>query len=85
MAMAIPFYIGGYFAIDMFVGSIIRFVYEKIDKPKSDIMTPAIAAGLICGDGVWTIPSAILALSKINPPLCMYFYKATDPLAAVAY
>uniref|UniRef100_A0A7I4D4X4 Uncharacterized protein n=1 Tax=Physcomitrium patens TaxID=3218 RepID=A0A7I4D4X4_PHYPA len=69
MAMAIPCYIGGYFAIDMFVGSIIRLVYEKINKHKSDIMSPAIAAGLICGDGVWTILSVMLALSKI------FFYK----------
>ena len=80
MAMAIPFYIGGYFAIDMFIGSIIRAVYEKVNKAKSDIMSPAIAAGLICGDGVWTIPSAILALAKVDPPICMFFFAATDPL-----
>jgi OPT family oligopeptide transporter len=76
MAMAIPFYIGGYFAIDMFVGTLIRFGYERLNRAKSDMMSPAIAAGLICGDGVWTVPSAILALSKVNPPLCMYFYTA---------
>lgn len=80
MAMAIPFYLGGYFAIDMFLGSVIRFVYEKVNKAKSDIMCPAIAAGLICGDGVWTIPSAILALAKVDPPLCMFFYAASNPL-----
>lgn len=85
MAMAIPFYIGGYFAIDMFVGTVIRFVYEKINKAKSDIMSPAIAAGLICGDGVWIIPSAILALSRVNPPLCMFFYAASNPLAVAGY
>lgn len=85
MAMAIPFYIGGYFAIDMFVGSVIRFVYEKIDRAKSDVMSPAIAAGLICGDGVWTIPSAVLALSKVDPPMCMFFYAADNPLAAAGY
>lgn len=74
MAMAIPFYIGGYFAIDMFLGTVIRFVYDRVNKQKSDVMTPAIAAGLICGDGVWTIPSAILALAKVDPPLCMWFF-----------
>lgn len=85
MAMAIPFYIGGYFAIDMFLGSVIRFVYEKINKPKSDLLSPAIAAGLICGEGVWIIPSAILALSKVNPPLCMFFYASSNPLAGETY
>ncbi|KAH9543048.1 hypothetical protein CY35_13G041700 [Sphagnum magellanicum] len=76
MAMAIPFYIGGYFTIDMFLGTVIKFYWERMNRKKSDIFTPAIAAGLICGDGVWTIPSAILALAKVNPPLCMQFLPA---------
>ncbi|KAL0403258.1 UNVERIFIED_CONTAM: Metal-nicotianamine transporter YSL3 [Sesamum radiatum] len=28
---------------------------------------------LICGDGLWILPSSILALAKINPPICMSF------------
>ncbi|OAY73686.1 putative metal-nicotianamine transporter YSL12 [Ananas comosus] len=36
MAMAIPFYIGSYFAIDMCVGSLILFVWEMVDKAKAD-------------------------------------------------
>lgn len=84
MAMAIPFYIGGYFAIDMFIGTVIRFVYEKVNKAKSDVYCPAIAAGLICGDGVWTIPNAVLALAKVDPPLCMFFYAAKSPLIPAA-
>lgn len=77
MAMAIPFYIGGYFAIDMFVGTVIKFFYERKNRNKANVFVPAIAAGLICGDGLWTIPSAILAFAKVNPPLCMYFYPSS--------
>ncbi|KAL8038168.1 hypothetical protein ABFX02_11G086700 [Erythranthe guttata] len=73
MAMAIPFYIGGYFTIDMCVGSLILFVWEKIDKAKADAFGPAVASGLICGDGIWTLPSSILALLGVNPPICMKF------------
>lgn len=73
MAMAIPFYIGAYFAIDMFVGSVILFVWERVNKKDADVFAGAMASGLICGDGIWTIPSAILALSKVNPPICMSF------------
>jgi len=47
MAMAIPFYIGSYFAIDMCVGSLILFIWEKIDKAKADAFGPAVASGLI--------------------------------------
>ncbi|CAO2833114.1 unnamed protein product [Amaranthus hypochondriacus] len=71
MAMAIPFYIGGYFAIDMCVGSLILFVWQYRNKANADAFGPAVASGLICGDGIWTLPSSILALVGVNPPLCM--------------
>ncbi|KAH7577175.1 hypothetical protein JRO89_XS01G0216300 [Xanthoceras sorbifolium] len=73
MAMAVPFYIGAYFAIDMFVGTVILFVWERINRKDSEDFAGAVASGLICGDGIWTIPSAILSIFKINPPICMYF------------
>lgn len=73
MAMAIPFYIGGYFTIDMCVGSLILFIWSKINKAKAAAFGPAVASGLICGDGIWTLPSSILALAGVNPPICMKF------------
>lgn len=73
MAMAIPFYLGAYFAIDMCVGSLILFVWRKVNKAKADAFGPAVASGLICGDGIWTLPSSILALAGVNPPICMKF------------
>ncbi|KAK3185112.1 hypothetical protein Dsin_032398 [Dipteronia sinensis] len=73
MAMAIPFYIGPYFAIDMCLGSLILFVWEKINKAQAEAFGPAVASGLICGDGIWTLPSSILALAGVQPPICMKF------------
>ncbi|XP_043813069.1 probable metal-nicotianamine transporter YSL5 isoform X2 [Manihot esculenta] len=73
MAMAIPFYLGPYFAIDMCVGSLILFIWEKINKAKADAFAPAVASGLICGDGIWALPSSILALAGVNAPICMRF------------
>ncbi|XP_009798435.1 probable metal-nicotianamine transporter YSL7 [Nicotiana sylvestris] len=78
MAMAIPFYLGSYFAIDMCLGSLILFVWTKIDKVKADAFGPAVASGLICGDGIWTLPSSILALAGVNPPICMKFLSRKD-------
>ncbi|XP_021742007.1 probable metal-nicotianamine transporter YSL7 [Chenopodium quinoa] len=71
MAMAIPFYIGGYFTIDMCVGSLILFLWQCTNKANADAFGPAVASGLICGDGIWTLPSSILALAGIKPPLCL--------------
>ncbi|KAK1319144.1 putative metal-nicotianamine transporter YSL6 [Acorus calamus] len=73
MAMAVPFYIGAYFAIDMFVGTVILFVWERLNKKESEDYAGAVASGLICGDGIWTVPSAVLSIFRINPPICMYF------------
>ncbi|KZV42066.1 hypothetical protein F511_18412 [Dorcoceras hygrometricum] len=73
MAMAIPFYIGAYFAIDMFIGTVILFVWERVNKKDAEDYAGAVASGMICGDGIWTIPSAILSILRINPPICMYF------------
>ncbi|KAE9619099.1 hypothetical protein Lal_00047937 [Lupinus albus] len=72
MVMAVPFLVGGYFAIDMCVGSFIVFAWHKLSK-KAEFMVPAAASGLICGEGLWTLPAAILALAKVHPPICMKF------------
>ncbi|KAG6401101.1 hypothetical protein SASPL_137946 [Salvia splendens] len=78
MAMAIPFYLGGYFAIDMCVGSLILFIWEKIDKAKADAFAPAVASGLICGDGIWALPSSLLGFAGVKPPICMKFLSQKD-------
>ncbi|KAF3781557.1 putative metal-nicotianamine transporter [Nymphaea thermarum] len=73
MAMAVPFLVGAYFAVDMCIGSLIKFVWGRISKKKATVMVPAVASGLICGEGLWILPSSILALAKVKPPLCMRF------------
>ncbi|XP_054802015.1 probable metal-nicotianamine transporter YSL6 isoform X2 [Prosopis cineraria] len=72
-AMAVPFFIGAYFAVDMFVGTVILHVWERLDKKDADDYARAVASGLICGDGIWTIPLAILSILSISPPICMSF------------
>lgn len=73
MAMAVPFLVGAYFAIDMCVGSMVVFVWHRLDSKKATLMVPAVASGLICGDGLWILPSSVLALAGIKPPICMSF------------
>ncbi|CAA3008610.1 probable metal-nicotianamine transporter YSL7 [Olea europaea subsp. europaea] len=73
MAMAIPFFLGSYFAIDMCIGSLILYIWQKRNKAGADAFAPAVASGLICGDGIWALPSSILALAGLKPPICMKF------------
>ncbi|RHN68994.1 putative oligopeptide transporter, OPT superfamily [Medicago truncatula] len=74
MAMAVPFVVGAYFAIDMCVGSLVVFVWSMMKKEEAGLMIPAVASGLICGDGIWVLPSSLLAWFKIHPPICMNFF-----------
>ncbi|KAL2965263.1 hypothetical protein AAZX31_16G050700 [Glycine max] len=78
MAMAVPFYIGAYFAVDMFVGTVILFVWERLNRKDAEDYAGAVASGLICGDGIWTIPSAILSIMRIDPPICGILDKITN-------
>ncbi|XP_033509093.1 metal-nicotianamine transporter YSL1 isoform X1 [Nicotiana tomentosiformis] len=73
MAMAVPFLIGGYFGIDMCIGSLVVFVWHKLNSKKAKVMVPAVASGLICGEGLWILPASILALARVTPPICMKF------------
>ncbi|KAG5606792.1 hypothetical protein H5410_028284 [Solanum commersonii] len=71
MCMAIPFYLGGYFAIDMCLGSLILFGWQMYNKQKAKDFGPAMASGLICGDSLWGIPASILALAGVKAPFCL--------------
>ncbi|KAJ8536904.1 hypothetical protein K7X08_035305 [Anisodus acutangulus] len=73
MAMAVPFLVGAAFAIDMAAGSLVVYAWHKINSKKADLMVPAVASGLICGDGIWILPSALLAILRVRSPICMAF------------
>lgn len=77
MCMAIPFYLGGYFAIDMCVGSLILYMWQRRNRQRANDFAPAVASGLICGDSLWGIPAAVLSLAGVKAPLCMKFLTAS--------
>lgn len=73
MGMAFSFYIGANNAIDFFVGSLIMLVWEW-KRPQAALqLGPLVGAGLIVGDGLWSIPAALLAIGNVAPPMCMKY------------
>lgn len=84
MAMAIPFLIGGYLGIDMLLGGVIVWVWQKVNKYSADTYAIVAASGLIVGDGIWTVPSSIIAVAGGQPPVCMQFMTNTAADAAAA-
>ncbi len=39
----------------------------------AELLAPAVASGLIVGDGVFSVPLSIMGMLGINAPLCMAF------------
>eukprot|EP00516_Mucochytrium_quahogii_P004312 CAMPEP_0203749064 /NCGR_PEP_ID=MMETSP0098-20131031/3755_1 /ASSEMBLY_ACC=CAM_ASM_000208 /TAXON_ID=96639 /ORGANISM=" , Strain NY0313808BC1" /LENGTH=697 /DNA_ID=CAMNT_0050638007 /DNA_START=36 /DNA_END=2129 /DNA_ORIENTATION=- len=77
MCMAIPFYIGAFLAISMCLGSLVKLVWEKKNKEEFESFYIAVASGVIAGDGIFAVPSAILSMAGVSPPICMSFAKST--------
>lgn len=81
MALGLTFYLGAWLGIDMTIGGLVIIIWAWLDRRNGtdDCATysAVVASGLIAGDGIWTIPSAILAIAGVNPPICMGWSKAT--------
>lgn len=61
-------------AINFWMGSLIMHIWEFINKDVADELGSTVGAGLLVGDGLWSIPSSIVAIAGKAPPICMGFY-----------
>jgi uncharacterized oligopeptide transporter (OPT) family protein len=73
MAIGIPFYLGAYLAVDMCVGSAANLIWAYVDPKGHAELSMAVAAGMLVGDGVWTVPSSLLVMANVRPPMCMAY------------
>ena len=62
----------------MCIGTTIMMVWQWVNAADCQLLSAAVASGLIAGDGIWSIPSAILAMAGVNPPMCMGWSKANN-------
>ncbi|KAI8471976.1 MAG: hypothetical protein J3K34DRAFT_415788 [Monoraphidium minutum] len=59
--------------INFWLGSLIVLAWERLNPAGADDYAPILGAGLIIGAGVFAVPSCILALSGVVPPVCLSF------------
>jgi OPT family oligopeptide transporter len=75
MGVALTFYLGAWLAISMLLGGLIVVFWQWKDRRNGtdncSLYSSVLASGLIAGSGIWTVPSAILAVAGVNPPICM--------------
>jgi OPT family oligopeptide transporter len=73
IAMAVAFFVPPTIPIGMILGSAVIYLWGRSDRDDMHIMSPAVACGLICGDGFGSLVSSMLTLLKATPPICIMF------------
>ncbi len=80
IAMAIPFVLGAYLSIDMCIGGLIVAIWAYRSPQTVHLAATGVAAGLIVGDGLWSVPQSILGASGVAAPLCTGFNMAPQTI-----
>lgn len=78
VAMAVAFFVPPDMPIGMCIGSLALRLWERTDPGKEQLLSPAVASGLICGDGLGSLVSSLLTLTKAAPPICIMFLSRGD-------
>lgn len=76
-------FVRGYFTLDMTIGAVILGIWQYVAPADALVSAPLVASALIAGDGVWSVPSAILALAKVTPPMCAQVKPVSHSICAV--
>ncbi|MEW5319879.1 MAG: hypothetical protein WDW38_010998 [Sanguina aurantia] len=62
---------GAALAVDMCTGSLVLWLWERLDPHGAPLLAPAVASGLIVGDGLWSLPACALQVLGVRAPLCV--------------
>ncbi|GJM90010.1 hypothetical protein PR202_ga06246 [Eleusine coracana subsp. coracana] len=85
VAIAVAFFLPPRVVIDMFVGSVILYLWECIDTNRARTFSSAVASGLICGDGLGSLLSSAMAITHTQAPICIKFLSRSDNLKLDAF
>ncbi|KAK3151964.1 hypothetical protein QOZ80_2BG0152680 [Eleusine coracana subsp. coracana] len=85
VAIAVAFFLPPRVVIDMFVGSVVLYLWECIDTDRARTFSSAVASGLICGDGLGSLLSSAMAITHTQAPICIKFLSRSDNLKLDAF
>ncbi|KAF8649953.1 hypothetical protein HU200_064108 [Digitaria exilis] len=77
IAVAVSFFLPPEIPVGIFVGSVVVYLWRRIDGDGARARLPAVAAGLICGDGIWSLLRTMLLVSNAQAPMCIMFLSAS--------
>lgn len=73
IALAVGFFVSPKLSIGMCVGSVVMWLWKRHDRDEARLLAPAVAAGMICGDGFGSLLLSVLAIFKARAPICIMF------------
>ncbi|KAF0934955.1 hypothetical protein E2562_029485 [Oryza meyeriana var. granulata] len=78
IGMAVAFFMPPRMPIGMCIGSMVAYLWEKIDAGRGRMLSPALASGFICGDGLGSLLLSMLTLMDASAPICIKFLSRGD-------
>ncbi|XP_062194887.1 probable metal-nicotianamine transporter YSL17 [Phragmites australis] len=73
VGVAVAFFVPPKMPVGMAVGSIALYLWKHADRASERMLSPAVASGLICGDGIGSLMPSMLTFFKAQPPICIKF------------
>lgn len=74
IGVAVAFFVPPRIPVGMAVGCLALHVWRRhVDAGGARLLLPAVASGLICGDGLGSLASSMLTLLRARPPICIKF------------
>ncbi|KAL6843721.1 hypothetical protein ACP4OV_026292 [Aristida adscensionis] len=73
IAVAMTFFVPPTLPIGIFMGSIVMYLWRRLDGYNVQLLSPVVATGLICGNGFGSLLTAVLMFFKVRPPMCVLF------------
>jgi uncharacterized oligopeptide transporter (OPT) family protein len=67
LAFGIAFIVPAYYAVAMFIGSMILVAWKRSRPVQAKDLAFSVASGLVAGEGLMGIVTAILTLLKVDP------------------
>jgi uncharacterized oligopeptide transporter (OPT) family protein len=81
----VAFFVPPRVVIDMFVGSLVLYVWESVDTDRAQMFSSAVASGLICGEGLGSLLSSVMSITKKQAPICIKFLSRLDNVKLDAF
>ncbi|KAL6658391.1 hypothetical protein ACP70R_003977 [Stipagrostis hirtigluma subsp. patula] len=73
IAVAVGFLLSPTMPIGMFMGSMVMYIWRRLDSNGVRLLSPMVAAGLICGDGFGSLLMMAPVMFKVRAPICLTF------------